>query len=300
MTTIKRIFKKRYPQNYILRKPLQGSLIFLIFCFVFIMIYRPVGTHEGRFFSYTFTMAAYCIIFSLFIFVFIRVLKKVKYFSDPAKWTFLKESTAIIFILSVMGITVFAAGFFMEAPAERWNLGTFFNSFFNSVLIGFVPFAVFSIMNSRHLVVEDVMQELEPFQKQKSPGQPEESPIRIGSRLKKEELSFYPAEFIYAESDGNYVVFHLMDGQKERKAVIRNSISNIEQQLEKFPHFFRTHRAYIVNLKMVHSKNGNTLGYQLKLMGTGKEIPVSRQNVQEFDRMIKQHLLPSVTKNYIL
>jgi DNA-binding LytR/AlgR family response regulator len=50
----------------------------------------------------------------------------------------------------------------------------------------------------------------------------------------------------------------------------------------------RTHRAFIVNVKKVSSKKGNSLGYQLKFNGVDEGIPVSRQNVRRFDELIRQ------------
>jgi DNA-binding LytR/AlgR family response regulator len=73
--------------------------------------------------------------------------------------------------------------------------------------------------------------------------------------------------------------------------IIRNSISEIEQQLAGIPYFMRTHRAFIVNLGKVISKNGNSLGYQLKLKGSNHIIPVSRQNTQIFDELTRKFLL---------
>jgi len=40
-----------------------------------------------------------------------------------------------------------------------------------------------------------------------------EEKVEIVSRVKKEELIFYPGQLLYAESDGNYVVFYLREEQ---------------------------------------------------------------------------------------
>ena len=112
---------------------------------------------------------------------------------------------------------------------------------------------------------------------------PLENKIQIRSKLKKDELIFYPSQLIYAESDGNYMVFHLLVNDKLTKKMIRNSMSDVERQLSDFPEFFRTHRAFMVNLKKVTAKKGNSSGYQLKLSDTDFEIPVSRQNTKSFD-----------------
>jgi DNA-binding LytR/AlgR family response regulator len=136
--------------------------------------------------------------------------------------------------------------------------------------------------------VSDIIKQYNTDAYLKSSGESEEL-IRIESQLKKEELNFYPNQFIYAESDGNYTAFHLnLENQIKRK-IIRNSISNIEQQLSSFPFLFRTHRAFIVNIKTVNSQKGNTLGYRLKLSGIDIEIPVSRQKTRDFDQILKRY-----------
>jgi hypothetical protein len=242
-------------------------------------------------------MAVYCFIFSVVVYGLIRILKYRDYFSDQTEWNFLKEMVSIIIILSGVGIAIFISGFFMEEPSSRWNFPTFFNSYLSAFLVGIIPFAFFTLTNYRHLFAEEIIQHLELNNNMVSPSVKEEL-IQIGSKLKKEELSFYPGQFIYAESDGNYVVFYLKDEKQIRKEVIRNSISEIEQQLSAIPWFFRSHRAFIVNVKKVISKKGNTLGYHLKLVDSTVEIPVSRQNTKAFDQVLMQYNHPSVTKNY--
>jgi DNA-binding LytR/AlgR family response regulator len=115
----------------------------------------------------------------------------------------------------------------------------------------------------------------------------DEELIHIESQLKKEDVSFYPGQLIYAESDGNYVVFYLDIDDRLQKKSVRNSITNIEGQLSSIPYLMRIHRAFIVNLRKVTVKKGNSLGYRLKLSGTDAEIPVSRQNTIAFDKNIR-------------
>ncbi len=282
---IKKLLNKPYPQNYILRKPVVGAMIFLAFCLVFAIIYRPLKSKAAPSLSYPMTMAIYFSVSSFFLFLIIKVLKSLKYFSESGSWTFLKELASIFLVLSVTGLTVYFLGFFIEAPAQRWNLRTFMDSFKDAFLIGIIPFGFFTLSNYRRLFVVETLHSYQAAELSPTP----EEIIRISSTLKKEELSFYPGQFIYAESDGNYVVFYLADKQSTRKEIIRNSISNIEQQLAKIPFIIRTHRAFIVNLKKVKSKKGNTLGYQLTLSGTDSIIPVSRQHIHRFDELLKHN-----------
>jgi len=279
---------KKYPQNYIIKNPFFGTIIFFVFCIGFAILYKPLELHESRFFSYNMTVTVYFIIVAFPLFGLVNILKRISYFSNSDDWTILREILSISILLSGIGITVYFSGFLLEPPSERWNIMTFLDSLLSAFLIGVVPFAFFTIINYRYLLVADIIKNFNPETYQTSSGQSEEL-IRIESQLKKEELAFYPGQFIYAESDGNYIVFYLNVENQIKKRMIRNSISNIEQQLSVIPFLFRTHRAYIVNVKTVSSQKGNTLGYRLKLIGTETEIPVSRQKTRDFDQIMKRY-----------
>ena len=285
---INKWLKKKYPQNILIKNPLIGSIIFLVSCICFILIYKPFQLHASRYFNYEMTVAIYFTIVAFTLFGFVRLLKCIRFFSDPEDWTVMKELLSIIISLLCMGLTIYFSGFIIEPPGNRWNLPTFFNSLLIASLIGIIPLLFFTIINYRFLLVTEIMKnfntEIDSIMSEKS-----EVLVRIGSQLKKEELEFYPGQFIYAESDGNYIVFHLNVDSQIKKRVIRNSISSIEQQLSAIPFLFRTHRAFIVNVKKVKSQKGNSLGYRIKLTGTDTEIPVSRQKAHNFNEIMKQY-----------
>jgi len=288
MRRVLKIFTRNYPRNFIIEKPYVGTVIFIAFCFAFMVLYKPLNTHQVRSFSYGVTMAIYNGILCVPVLFVIKLLKKLRYFSNPDEWTIIKEILSIIFILFGNGISIYFIGFLMEVPGERWNLSTFFNSCIISFLIGIIPLLFFSATNYRHLFVADIVKNFKPDINTSSLQQSEKL-IEINSQLKKEELSFYPGQLIFAESDSNYVVFHLNVDNHIRKKTIRNSIGNIEQQLSEIPFYMRTHRAFIVNVRQVVSQKGNTLGYRLKFSGMDAVVPVSRQKTRDFDQLMKQY-----------
>jgi len=277
---------RKYPQNFIIKHAVVGSVVCLVFCLGFLLIYRPLGTHESRILSYGSTMAIYCFILAVSVLVMIRILRSINYFSDMEEWTVLKECLSILFIVVGMGVFIYFVGFLVEEPSQRWNFSTFFDSCKSAFLIGIIPFLFFTLMNSRYFYSYNVRSE------SKRNAEPEaeqpEKMIQIDSKLKKEKLNFYPNQFLYATSEGNYVVFYLYRDNKVQKEIIRNSISNIEEQLSQFPFVIRTHRAFIVNIQKVYLKKGNALGYQLKLSNIETEIPVSRPNIHSFDRLFNK------------
>jgi hypothetical protein len=283
---IKEQLTKKYPRNFLIRKPVIGTLVFLISIFGFVVIYRPLEVHGARSFSLDVTMLLYSVIISIFVFVLLVILNRMRPFSQNAEWNFLKELLFDLIILTGIGISAYFAGFVIEEPVPRWNLPTFFDSLRNALLLGVIPVLFFTILNIRYLFTPETSLYF-TSRNDDSEGENEEKLIHIISKAKKEELDFYPNQFIYAESQGNYVVFHLVIDDKPSEVMIRNSIKDIERQLKAIPHFMRIHRAFIVNLKKVTSKTGNALGYRLKLAGSNNMIPVSRQNTRRFDHLMK-------------
>lgn len=283
MQLIYRFLNTKYHQNYILKSPYLGAVIIFVFCFGFLFLYKPHGTHEAQHLSYTATMAIYCFVIAVSAVLFIQTIKKIKYFSDCKDWTLLKELISIVLVLFGIGIAIYFTAFLVEVPAHRWNFPTFFDSCQEAFLIGIVPFLFFSIVNYRSFGMPTII----PLENEPTASTTEclEKSVEIISKLKKEKLSFIPSQLLYATSDGNYVVFYLNRNNKVEKEIIRNAISEIDQQLSQIPFLMRTHRAFIVNMKEVRMKKGNMLGYQLKISGIEHEIPVSRQYTHAFNQL---------------
>ncbi len=283
------VLKKRYPRHYIMKKPLAGMLVLALTNFGFLELYRPVMAHQAGDLSYSFTMAIYSFFSALFVYLLVKLLNLFRFFTDDEKWTVLKEMLAIVIILLGMGVAIYLTGFFIETPAQRWNMDTFLDSCKNSFLIGIIPLLLISLLNFRYLLPRG-----DWIEQDINTGIPEqdssEELIRIKSKLKKEELSFLPGQLIYISSDGNYTDFYLDLDKGITKMTIRNSISNIEDQLAEISFLVRTHRAFIVNLKRVSKKQGNALGYKLTMEGANQKVPVSRQKVREFDQQLRRFL----------
>jgi hypothetical protein len=272
------VFTKKFPQNFIIKKPAKGGLILFFFAFLFTLLYHPLNAHKSLYFSFEFTMLLYTGISSLAVLAAITLLKYIPYFSKAGEWTFLKEIIALYIILQAAGIAVFLAGFFIESPGDsRWNLPTFTDSCINTFLIYIFPFAFCTAVNYKYLLY-NFKPEFDAFRNEHRP----EIQLKIKSSLKNESLSFIDQELLYAVSDGNYVIFHLYKENKLRKVSLRNTISQVEIQLKDIPHFFRCHRAYIVNTEQIESFRGNSSGYQLKIQHSNNRVPVSRKKTKTF------------------
>jgi len=211
------------------------------------------------------------------VFLLSKLLRFIPWFAKEEEWTFIKEVLAIVIVLLGIGISIFLLTFIVQPESAEWTIKEFVNELTNAYLIGGMPFLISSfinISNNPHHGGEEL-----------ASSRANEEMIQIESKLKKETLEFYPSQFLYAESDGNYVVFYLQEKNEIKKKIIRNSISQVENQLTSQTRFFRTHRSFIVNLEKVTGKDGNTSGYRITVEGLSTEIPVSRQNVAKFDEL---------------
>ncbi len=280
--------KMKYPQNYIIRKPVFGALVLFVFSLAFVLLYHPLDTQKSFYFNFELTMVFYAIVASFFAWLAIVLLKRIPFFLNIEEWTLLKEFISTYLVLQVMGIVIFLFAFIIESPTAeiRWDFFTFLDSCKYSFLIGIFPFIFFTAVNYKFLLL-NFAASVNEFQEEKK----QELIINISSSLKKESLSFYASELLFVTSDGNYVFFYLFRNKKVIKVPIRNSISNIEEQLKQIPYYFRCHRAFIVNLNMVQYKKGNAWGYHLSITNCNDKIPVSRKNVKAFDTLFIKPLI---------
>lgn len=282
------IFNIKYPQNYIIRYPWRGCLVLSLFLFLFLLLYRPLDVHESDLLNFSGTMAVYSLASAATALIFILVIKNIPYFSRREEWNFRKEAISVIIILTGMGLSVYFLAFLIEPRASRWNAATFFNSLLSTWIVGIIPFAIFTLTNIGYIRQSAYF----GTQEEGLPGDDQlldKKKIYFGSKLKKENLEFYPYELLFVESEGNYVVFHLFSDERVIKKTIRNSISNTEMQLAGIPWIIRTHRAFIVNLKNVRSGKGNSAGYRLKMKSGNLEVPVSRHNTTVFERLYNKY-----------
>lgn len=100
--------------------------ICFVFCFGFLLVYKPLGIPQSKILSYWAAMAIYCFNSAISIFLITNSIKRIKYFSDLENWTVLKECISILLVLVAMSISIYFTGFFAEEPAQRWNFSTLY------------------------------------------------------------------------------------------------------------------------------------------------------------------------------
>ena len=106
----------------------------------------------------------------------------------------------------------------------------------------------------------------------------------------KENVSLLPSDFLFAESEGNYVSVHYLDNTAAKQTMLRTSMKNVVATLCANSEIMQCHRAYIVNLRHVESVEGRSSGIGLKLRYCGTIVPVSKSYVNDVKERIKNPL----------
>lgn len=273
---------KEIPQNFLIQKPWAAFVAVTVFGFMFMVIYSPFALGQEEDESSYVKLIAYGGLVGASALLATWWPIKPLLTKKNSLWTIGKELLAFAMVLSVMGMTIYFAAFILEPSAYRWNLPTFLDSFKYAVFICFLPYVFFSLIHFPFWFSTLPVQE-EFFKRLPSNKVKNEPFISIRSKLKKESLEFLLSELLCISSEGNYVAFYLSLDGKLQKKIIRNSMNEIEEQLNTHSCLLRVHRAFLVNLNKINHKRGNALGYQLRLNGLDMEIPVSRNKVREFE-----------------
>ncbi|MBE0651512.1 MAG: LytTR family transcriptional regulator DNA-binding domain-containing protein [Bacteroidales bacterium] len=101
--------------------------------------------------------------------------------------------------------------------------------------------------------------------------------IELISENESDNFRLLVSEIVFIKSANNYVEIGYHDEGVVKKKMIRNTLRNVEQQLQEFNNFIRTHRTSIVNIQYINKLNKNFDTYWLSLDNTKESIPVSRQ-----------------------
>ncbi len=285
---IREFLRRGYPQNFIVKKPFAGSLTFALICYLFLIIYRPSESHASSGMSYPLTMALYCFAISIFITVAVTLFKKISLLSKSDGWSVKDEITANLILLFLLGVSAYLSGFLIEDSSGRLNIATISNSFINASLLGSAPLLTISLLNGFNSSRYNHILPSHDHSKSKDVEQSQEGIVSVISKLKREELTLNTRQFVYAKADGNYVEFYLKETNGNKKVIIRNFINETELQFSLYPHIMRVHRKYLVNLKHVESKKGNALSLKIRVTGEERDIPVSRNNIKQFNHLLER------------
>lgn len=113
--------------------------------------------------------------------------------------------------------------------------------------------------------------------------------INLKSSNNLNHFRFKSSQILFISSANNYVEVNWLENDILTKTLIRNTISNVEQNITKQCEcFFRCHNSFIINTRNIERINGNTSSYKLKMKANEIVIPVSRKYGKELLSKLEQ------------
>ncbi len=109
--------------------------------------------------------------------------------------------------------------------------------------------------------------------------------LNIYSESGTEAIKIALSDLLFVRAEDNYVNVHFLKNGEPKKALLRNSLKNIERQLQDYP-VIRCHRSYIVNLHRVTKLSGNAQGMTISLKEYSTAIPVSRKYISAAQKAV--------------
>ncbi len=125
------------------------------------------------------------------------------------------------------------------------------------------------------------------FNEQIQPNASSDTIIRFKDENDRVDFTILLDQLFFIKAANNYVELNYVEEEQIKKYLLRNSIRNMEQQLQG-PSIKRCHRSYIVNMDKVGRITGNAQGYKLHFPFTAEYVvPVSRSKGKELLELMK-------------
>lgn len=272
--------KEPYPYLYRNHKRLLSLLITIgILSFLFSYTFEPfevnVAEHKIDYLWILLIHAFFPLSIAYVYFLILNYAVK-----DDSRWTLGKELFYLSLILVITGIGNFLIRDLIYDNPNNWSVEYFVEEIRNSLLVGGLLLVIVLPLNLERLIYKHIkaLEDLEL----KTPTIHVTAPlIQIPSGNEKYQLDMQ--QFLFAKVESNYTEIYIYDGNELKKGLFRITLKELENYLKEYPHIYKTHRSYLVNLHKITACVGNAQGYQLSLKNYSKTVPVSRSKLNEFN-----------------
>ena len=105
--------------------------------------------------------------------------------------------------------------------------------------------------------------------------------ISIPNSTGKTILKLEKDQVLYFEAQDNYVKVFYFESEELKSSLLRNTLSNLENDPKFDKDFLRFHRSYLVNKYFIESISGTSLKSEIKIRHNQIQLPVSRKMIPE-------------------
>lgn len=197
------------------------------------------------------------------------------------RWSAIDEVLFLFCIILICQVSCYLYWAAMFVGHLDWV--QFFSFFKIASLISLVPVSVYLLfIYQKYKEVKFVSSDESPIQTTEA--EKENIQLTIYGIGKNEKIILAPENLCLVKSEDNYVILFLLENDKIIKRMMRNTLSDIEQQIGNS--FFRCHRSFIVNPVKIADIEGNITNTRISLTGIDIKIPVSRSMVEKVKMLV--------------
>ncbi len=262
-----------------------------LFITLFMLLFQPFGLQAFRSqIKYVILTGYGFVTFCILVFNLIVLETVFSMLFKEENWTAGKQILWLIWILFTIGSGNF---FFSQAVfmSIRMNFHAFFFFQLYTLTIGAIPILILTLYTQNYLLRRNIQSanQISGELKNHSAGEREltDNFILLADN-RKDKLQIGMQNLLYIESEGNYVSIAWLDSGKIKKTLLRSTLKRIKEQIIHLPYLFQCHRAFIVNCKNITDVKGNAQGFRLRLLSCDSVIPVSRNYLHTFRRLMKK------------
>lgn len=275
MKQFQNIWHSPYP---VLNEGWKGILVVSVIIYLLIAVLQPFGIADQVLPYKPLILISYGVVTAI-VLCFTRYALPLLFplFFDDRYWTVGKHVVTLFFnlVLIAVGNTLLSAVLFHLTL--NWRLLAYFLGCV--FVLAPIPVVILVMWNRNLLLKKNLAlaTEMNASLSQEKPENPAPKLTMLtftgGTR---ESLTITEEQFIYAESEGNYLKIHFMEGGKLRQTMLRCTMLQAIEMAAQCEAIVRCHRAYLIHIDKVVKVDGNAQGYRLHLENCIDEVPVSR------------------------
>ena len=210
---------------------------------------------------------------------------------ETGNWTVFKHATVASWTLIMLASSLFAYNYALGI--SELNM-----SGYMSMLVSVLSIAVFPAFIGGVLIINiqlkgnlkssaEIMTVLANKQLELRELPSARKKILLTDEKGKEVIQALEENILMIKAADNYVEVFWRDEGKIRHSLLRRTIKDIETDLNLHSTFFRCHRAYIINLYHLKNVSGNSQRIEATLDGITGNIPIARNKVHAFHKLMK-------------
>ncbi|MFD2920457.1 LytTR family transcriptional regulator DNA-binding domain-containing protein [Terrimonas rubra] len=116
--------------------------------------------------------------------------------------------------------------------------------------------------------------------------------LELTGENQADRLIIQPQQLLAVQALDNYVNIFWAGDDRLQTTLLRNTLTNIAEQLNAQPQMYRSHRGWLVNSTRVREVEGNAQGLKLTIDLMEQPVPVSRANIAGYRLLTQeQHIL---------